>query len=411
MFNSAYYKNSELAKELSVSPVTIGRYIEQSIVNGDLDIVLINNKPKIKKTEYNLELLKRLTTNESRFKNKGVISYITTKEELYKVFDNKEILEILKNLDGQRHIPIKYAYLCNPLDVWPNYRDSDEDTLLNQKKSLIDNLNDQIKYIEDIIESKKVKINIIQVGPSYNSISKNFVDYFINKELVNCYITVGMNQAVLDLEEALICQKLDKSKVKKINYDFEKSYCKEFIFEELNLLRNSEEKTINLFICVGANLSNYISYSKIIEAISDISIEDDLLVYDLVMFHNELMYISNFQKGSSRYKFLTRIPDLLGFEKSKIILNTSYNPDNSVRSIYFELLEDTELTFDMLYPNKKIVNKFLKGEKIYLMYTKLTNFVYDYEMLQKKSYRMVKATVSHNEKFLTITAKKTKKIY
>ena len=77
----------------------------------------------------------------------------------------------------------------------------------------------------------------------------------------------------------------------------------------------------------------------------------------------------------------------------------------------FELLEDTELTFNKLYENKKIINKFVKGEKIYLMHTKLTNFVYDYNMLEKKSYRLVKSTVSHNEKFLTITAKKIKKVY
>jgi hypothetical protein len=408
MFNSSYFKNTELAKEFRVSSVTIGRYIEQAKTGSNsLQIINVRGKPRIKRNEYNTNVIKNLTSNEARFKNKGILKQISISDKCYEIFNKKQLLEILSNLEGIKYIPIKYAYLANPSDIWPNHREK-SDILLNQKKSLTENLEDQFSYIYKILKDTNSKLNIVQLGSSYNLISKNFVDKFASLGLVNGYVVVDMNEVAIESEVNELTKIIEPNKVRSINYDFERSYCKNYIFEELSTLSTSEYPTINLFLCLGTNLAHYPSYSKIIECLSDISSEDDLLIYDLILRHNEVKYISNFNAGSNKHKFISRIPILLGFDEEDIVVETEYNRETMIRTVYFELKENTELSFDKLYEGKTIKVKLKKGEKISLMRTKLTNFIYDYEMLQRKSYMMVKSTVSTNEKFLTILAKKAK---
>jgi hypothetical protein len=406
MFNSSYFKNTELAKEFKVSSVTIGRYIEQSLTGGNqLQIIDVRGKPRVKRNEYNFNVIKNLTSNESRFKNKGIVNNYKLSSQAHEIFNKKQILEILSNLEGKRYIPIKYSYIANKKELWPNHSDT-TDRLLEQKKSLKDNLSDQLAYVIKFAKENGKKINIIQLGTSYKLISKDFINSLNDENLINGYIVVDMNLEALDMEEQEVSKIIEKSKFRKIKYDFERSYCKNFIFEEINTLENSGIETINLFLSLGANLSNYPSYSKVIECLADISSTDDILIYDLVMYHHELMYISNFSKGSNRYNFLTKIPEMFGFDLDKIILNTEYNPDTMVRSVYFEVLENTNVLIDNMYLGRKIIVKFKKADKINVMFTKLTDFVYDYNMLKRKSYQMVKSTLSGNEKFVTIMAKK-----
>jgi hypothetical protein len=408
MFNSSYFKNTELAKEFKISSVTVGRYIEQSINgNNQLQIINFRGKPRIKRNEFNFNVIKSLTSNESRFKNKGVINNSVLDASAYKTFSHKQLLEIMSNLESKKYIPIKYAYMANEKELWPNYGES-SDRLLDQRKSLKDNLNDQIEYIRKIATESNKKINIVQLGTSYKLISKEFINKLSTFGLINGYIVVDMNEQALEIEEHEVTKVIDPKIFKKIQYDFERSYCKNFIYQELNSLDDAEGGTINLFMVLGANLSNYPSYSKVIECLSDISSRDDILIYDLVMYNKELMYISNFSRGTNRYNFLTKIPSLLGFDLDKVTLNTEYNHETMIRSVFFEVAENTNVKIDNLYAGKSIVINFKKNERVTVMKTKLSDFVYDYSMLQRKSYQMIKSTFSSNEKFVTIMAKKTK---
>jgi hypothetical protein len=408
MFNSSYFKNTELAKEFKISSVTVGRYIEQSIGGtNNLQIINIRGKPRIKRNEFNFNVIKSLTSNESRFKNKGLVNNSVLDASAYKTFNHKQLLEIISNLESKKYIPIKYAYMANEKELWPNYGES-TDRLLDQRKSLKENLMDQLEYIRKLASESGKKINIIQLGTSYKLISKEFINKLSSYDLINGYIVVDMNETALEIEEQEVTKVIDKKIFKKINYDFERSYCKNFIYQEINSLDNAENGVINLFMVLGANLSNYPSYSKVIECLSDISSRDDILLYDLVVYHNELMYISNFSKGTNRYHFLTKIPSLLGFDMDKITLNTEYNPETMIRSVFFEVTENTNVKIENLYEGKNITLTFKKNERVTVMKTKLTDFVYDYGMLKRKSYQMIKSTFSTNEKFVTIMAKKTK---
>jgi hypothetical protein len=408
MFNSSYFKNTEIAKEFKISSVTVGRYIENSL-NGanNLQLIYVRGKPRIKRNEFNFNVIKNLTSNEARFKNKGIINHCKLDKSIYKIFNKKQILEIISNLESKKYFPIKYAYMVNEKELWPNYSDS-TDILLDQKKSLQSNLEDQILYIKKIANSKGKKLNIIQLGTSYKHISKEFINSFYEDSLINGYIVVDMNQEALDIEIEEIIKFIPKDKIRRIQYDFERSYCKNFIYEEINTLENNGEDTFNLFLSLGTNLSNYPSYSKIIECISDISSQDDFLIYDLVMFNKDLLYVSNFSKGSKRYNFLTKIPTLFGFDIDKIILNSEFNQETMIRTVFFELTENTQISIDNLYQGRNISINFAKGEKIIILKTKLTDFIYDYSMLRRKSYQLIKSTISNNEKFVTIMCKKTK---
>ncbi len=408
MVNSSYFKNTELASEFSISSVSIGRYIEQAVNGGNkIQVINVRGKFRIKRNDFNYNVIKELTSDEKRFKNKGIQNTYHVNQDLYSIFNKKQLLEILSNLENKKYIPLKYAYFTSQKDWWPN-NSVEKDSNLHQQESLHSNLMDQLFYIKNYCKELDCKLNIIQMGTSYKNISKDFINDLVKNNLIHSYIIVDLNANSLESEVNELHKILDKSQVKMIHYDFERSYCKNFIYEELNSHYDEKVKTLNLFLSLGANLSNYPAYSKVIECIGDISTRGDLLIYDLVMHHNEVMYITNFSKGTYRYNFLTSLPKLLGFEDEKISLNTEYNQETMIRSVFFEVNENTNIIFDNLYLGKKITLNFKKGEKINLMTTKITDFVYDYNMLKRKRYMMVKSTLSQNEKFVTLMAKKHK---
>jgi hypothetical protein len=406
MVNSSYFKNIELANEFGISSVSIGRYIEQAVSGiNKIQVINVRGKFRIRRNDYNYNVIKELTSDEKRFKNKGIQKNLTVNEKVYTLFNKKQILEILSNLENKNYLPLKFAYFVSPKEWWPNYQ-NEKDSKLNQKISLQSNLQDQLLYIKNLCELTHSKLNIVQMGTSYKYISKTFINTLIKDGLIHSYTVVDINSKSLELEQLEISKILPKEYFKKVQYDFERSYCKNFIYEALNSFNEPNVKTINLFLSLGANLSNYPTYSKVIECIGDISSKGDVLIYDLVMRHSEVMYITNFSKGTERYNFLIGLPKLLGFEEEKILLNTDFDQNTKIRSVFFEIIENTSIIFDNLYLGKQIAINFKKGDRINLMTTRVSDFIYDFEMLTRKGYLLTKSTLSENEKFITLLARK-----
>lgn len=408
MVNSSYFKNTEIAKEFGISSVSVGRYIEQaSFGHNKLQIIKVRGKPRIRRNDQNYKIIKDLTSDETRFKNKGLLKILRVSDQIYDILNKKQILEIISNLQNSKYLPIKYAYFTANKNIWPNFS-NESDNSLDQRNSLKRSLNMKLEYISSLCDQNNCKLNIVQLGTSYRNISNDFIDNLIDNDYVNSIILVDMNDQALKSDIDLVNERFDPTKVKAIHYDFERSYCKNFIYEELNALPESESKILNLFMAVGANLSNYPSYSKIVECMSDVSTDGDLLIYDLVMYHKDIKYIHNFSEGTDRNEFLTSLPKMLGFKKEDLELHSEYNPENQIRSVYFSLKENTNIIIDNLYLNKPITIKFSKGDRINVMNTKITDFIYDVNMLRRKSYTLLQSTLSINEKFITLLARKSK---
>src|SRR5882672_7673688 len=106
-----YYKNTELATIYHVSEKSVRNWIE-STQGGKLDLELHkeNDRYYIANTTKNLDIIQDMVEERKKFTNGRAHKTVSPKPEFYKLYNEKQIIDIMTNIDTHREIPLQYGY-------------------------------------------------------------------------------------------------------------------------------------------------------------------------------------------------------------------------------------------------------------------------------------------------------------
>jgi len=117
-----YFKNTELAKLYNVSEKTVRNWV-QAAAEGKLDLRLHteNDKQYVANLSHNTSLIEELAKKGKKYKNSRGFKTIKPTAEFYKLYDPKQIMDIIANLDIYKEIPLQYSYFNSGAKRWDAY--------------------------------------------------------------------------------------------------------------------------------------------------------------------------------------------------------------------------------------------------------------------------------------------------
>jgi hypothetical protein len=335
-----YFNNADLASDLSVSTMTISRYIEAA-KHGNNNIELIKMGPnyKIKRSEYNLLELKSIVGDKKNFKNPTRFKLIEPNNQFYEKYDKENVLEIIRNLKNEKFINTKFTYLGDESNKYLEYQKSRKNNHVRSNLMM-----SNLLFFRDLAKTKGIKFNITELGPLDMTSSYEFINELNKEGLVNSYHGIDISKTLLEMNE-----KFFKSNFKDLDYTSEIIDIEESdIFQTLmdNKYRYEEpDKIINLFIFIGCTSSNLLKPELVYRNISESLKSGDYFVLDLVKDYPDIEKNKIYTSESLMHNYLVQVLDDIGFKNNYFTLNSFFEKESKLRRIFATLNENVLIKF------------------------------------------------------------------
>lgn len=274
-----YFKNIELAKLYHVSEKTVRNWIEAA-QNGKLELQLHTEDDRIyiANTSKNTLAIERLVEKGRKFKNSRGHKIVKPPLKFYSHFSEKQILDIVSNLDIHREIPRQYNYMDGGAHSWDKYthrlQKEEGGNILKKTIQLVD---ENAQAIDRLLNGCK-KVNIIDLGVGNALPVRATLSRLLDKNILNRYIAIDISSEMLHIAQHNIEEWFDG----KVNFE---GYARDFAYDRFDdllvndMLRKDADTTINLVLMLGGTLSNFRSQYDVLKVVYSSMGRRDLLVY------------------------------------------------------------------------------------------------------------------------------------
>ena len=358
-----YFKNTELARLYHVSEKSVRNWIDAT-VNGklDLDLYEVDGRRCVANTTKNHDIIRALVNQRKKFTNGRGHKVVIPKPEFYDLFNSKQILDIIKNIDIYREIPHQYGYFDGGARFWDEYahrlyRESAPNTL-NKTIHLL-KLNEE--YILDQIGDHKV--NVIDLGPGHSLPVKGLLGILLEKNMLNKYICIDLSKEVLEIASTNVEHWFD-GRVEQRQYvrDITRESFDDIVAEETLV----GDGTINLVLLFGGTLSTVRQPDHTLQLIRYSMNRNDIFAYSKKLDSGTSRRYFDFtvNKDALRLPFQEMIPNVLGIDQSFYELEQLYDEEQRMRTIQMKMRIDVTVEFEI--DQRKHQLKLQKGDVILL---------------------------------------------
>lgn len=343
-----YFKHAELAAKYHVSLKTVHNWIEAAKHGkGNLKLHTHNGRTYIANTPENTTTLARMSESGKKYRNTIHHKDVYPEQEFYDTFSNRQILDIITNLNVYGEIPRQYNYFKNGATNWDNWlkrlAGQDHSNILTGTIELID-IN--LSAIERLLEGKK-KINVIDLGAGNAYPVKDLLSYLLKKGILNRYIAIDISESMLAVA------KDNTRKWFGDEFNFE-GYVRDMSFERFDdlivedMLEKDARETINLVLLLGATPGNFRSTQSIYKTVHDSMGDKDLLLYtgkpdtETARRYFDFNSSSEPSKLSPNHKYIL---DILNIDADLYDVEMGYDQIKRMRYIRVRLLKSLTLHF------------------------------------------------------------------
>jgi len=400
-----YFKHSELVNTYHVSLKTVHNWIDAA-KQGKLDLELYNkdgriyvaNKPK------NVMVLEKMAENGKKYRNIRYQKTITPKPEFYKLFNDRQVLDIISNLTVHKEIPHKYSYVDNGADAWDSWvtglAHDDTPNMIHNSLNLV---SDSLHSIDSLLDSGE-KVNVIDLGVGNAIPVKDLVGHLLKKDVLNRYIAIDISQKMLDIaEKNLKSWYGDDFSYEGYVRDFSYQYFDDLIVKDQ--LNDQDHKVVNLVLLFDATPLNFRDPADALRVIYGSLAERDLLVFtykpDTEASRKYFDFGSDKEKPGLPLKE-RHIPDLLNIDSSLYDVETGFNEKKRMRYIRIRLNTTIEIKFKFANTIRKVVLE--KGETILLWRIWHQTGIETINEFEKAGFMLLRANMTKDrERMLFIT--------
>lgn len=362
-----YFKHSELVDRYHVSLKTVHNWIDAAKA-GKLELELTNKggRTYIANNPGNDVVLERLAAKGKKYKN---IRYSKTAEPtgaFYEIYNRKQILEIITDINVHREISRQYNYFDGGADNWDQFAHR---LWTDKNANLLTSTSDLLKTNFDSIElllADYERINIIDIGLGNALPEKEFIGRLIKDGRLNRYIAIDISRSMLDIAEKNMRSWFgDSIKVETHLRDITYERFDDLLVDDM--LDSQASRTINVALLLGATPMNFRSPQDALKVVHGSLGQDDILVYtDKPDSEAERRYFDfNAKPGTTNLSPNHRfIFDLLNIDESLYDVEMAFNERESYRYIQVRLKKDLSIKFS--FNNGERWVNLNKGEAVML---------------------------------------------
>ena len=392
-----FYKNSELAKEYSVSLPTIGNWIKDTLSGKKkLELVSLDGKNYVSKTSGNIELMKKYVVEGFKYKPSNVRVLATPNPDYIKYLSDKQLIEIKKGLIDKKQLDLKYCYLDGGALVWDIYEESGISPAGYTPYNLMNILT--IPRILDLTNDKK--INIVEIGAGNGKPLFEFLRTLVKDDKINSYISIDISSKMNEIQRRNLKLEFPKLDFQSYVVDVENESFEDIIYQ----LHQEKPDVMNVIILYGGTIGNFFHPSKAI-----MNIEKSMLTGDLLSINNALPNPTRFGDD----KFMYELPAVnhflfasrsLGMEVGREDLEYYFDEKTTTRTLFLNLPADhtIKLKINGLEENIDLA----KGMRIQVWQNRMTDLDYIQSVTKPFDLNLVLFTISSDNKFILTVHRK-----
>lgn len=337
--------NSRVAKELGVSKVTIGKYIDDAGERKNLlETTKVNNKVRLIDSPHNWLELKRMVEEGRKFRPGSTQKVFKIEEEFYQLFDKESQFEIIRDLEIEKQIDLKYYYHKQGAKMWDS-KEREELSLISVETEKL------LEEVKPLIGNyfNNQEFNLIDIGSGNGSPSDQILKSF---EVEN-YVACDISSDILETCEKNIQQQFPKRQVLKAAFDFQRVSLE----TQFHLWNNALP---NLFLLIGNTICNYSKHDRsfVLNSVTRAMDKDDLFL---------IGYTLDTDKNKSSFSYVSNIiqywlPQLLGIDIERVQSEAKYSEKDKCKRLSIILDKAYNLQFNLDGQNKQIFLN--QGERI-----------------------------------------------
>lgn len=259
-----YFKNVELANLYTVSEGTVRRWINAA-QSGKLDLQLYehNSKWHVANTTKNTQLIEDLVAKGKKHSNTRWHRMVEPTSDFYKLYNKRQIADIITNIDIHREIPLQYDYFGDGAKWWDKYAhrlwNEEEENSLTAATELLranfDNLRRAVEQYEHV--------NVVDLCLGNALPVKELLTHLLYDEgTLARYIGIDISKQMLGISQKNI-DKWFEGKVRTEGHIRDITYER---FDDL-LIDEDPETTVNVVLLLGGTLQNFRSQDEVLNTI------------------------------------------------------------------------------------------------------------------------------------------------
>lgn len=366
-----YFKHSELATNYHVSLKTVHNWIDAA-KQGKLGLQLHEHRGKtyISNNPTNLRILSTLSEKGKKYRNSLHHKTITPRSSFYEIFNRRQILDIIHNLDIHKEIPRQYNYFnggASSWDAWLERLKGEPSTL----SSTIELLHNNLDSIDFLLKDRQ-RVNVIDIGVGNAMPVKELLAHLLERGVLARYIAIDISQDMLRIAERNIHEWFGD----KVNFE---GHIRDISYERFDdllvddMLGVEADQTVNLALLLGATPVNFRSPMDVLKTIYGSVGHNDLIVYTLKPDSEMSRGYFDFRiepgeklspKVNDVLDVLHTVIDELNIDDSLYDVEMGYNETKRMR--YLRLRLKTALTIAFTFEDGRREVQLEKGEAILL---------------------------------------------
>lgn len=337
-----YYKSQELADLYGVSRRTVTNWIKQTR-EGKLDLTLEKSGGEyhIVKSKTNQATIDEIVKKRRKYLNTRSRQSLTPSPAFYKLFDEHQIYDIIRNLSIHHELPLQYSYFGEGAKLWSDhFRGSLRDKPVEPVQLLVANMS----YISTVLQGYK-NVNVVDVGVGNGSAVKPLLTYLKQQAKLKRYIGIDLSPTMLNLALENISRWFN-------NEVPIEGYTKDISFESFGDIiaepsnpDTPEQDTINLVLSLGGYISNFKQPEDVLRTINKSMGPRDVYLcnfkLDAPTVKHQLNFISHYQKQSKL------ILDLLGIKESLYKTEIGFDEVRKIRYARIRLKQTIKIEFKL----------------------------------------------------------------
>jgi uncharacterized SAM-dependent methyltransferase len=401
-----YFKNTELAKLYNVSEKTVRNWI-QAATEGKLELHLYekDGRQYIANTIRNTTLIETLVQNGKKYTNTRGYKVITPTPKFYKIFKQKEIFDIISNIDIYGEVPHRYSYFNGGASDWDLYvQKLSKESATNILSNTVELLDMSMPYVDRLL-AKFSKINIIDIGPGNCFPVRDLLKHYADNGKLNRYIGIDISQDMLDIAEKNIREWFG-SKVTFEGYARDVNYDR---FEDL-LVSDSfgkDSSIANIVLFLGSTIANFREPGQSLHMIHESMGKNDLLVFSRSLDTENVRRYFDFATGPENIAALSSqesfVLDLLNIDKSLYEVEQYFDEKEMARRIQVRLKVALSIEFQLSGQTRVI--SFNKGDTILLWQHKHQNLLDIIQQFDEGGFNLLGARKSTDEESMLAISK------
>lgn len=400
-----YYKNTELARLYKVSEKAVRNWVEAAAA-GRLDLRLHdeNGKRYIANSAKNHEIVEDLVSRGRKYKNSRGHKVVEPSRRFYEIYNSKQIVDIITNLDVYRESPLQYSYFNSGAKRWDTYtRKLLKEDASNALSNTVGLLDTNMQYLDQLVEDYTA-VNIVDIGVGNALPVRNIITHFRDRGLLKRYIGIDISPEMLAIAEKNIRKWVDGD----VRVEMHTRDIVNDRFDDLLVADSFDEdhgSTINIVLFVGGTLPNFRQPSRTLSTIHDSLGKNDLLLYTKKLDNPKSRRF--FDVSAPGNQEIDLVLGLLNIDKSLYSLEQFFDESKRAREVYAKLNVAVSIEFE-LDGHKKMVD-LSKDDSILLWRAQHQHFVEIIDQFDRADFDLMQATRSKDKTYaLTISRIKGK---